>query len=398
MSPEMSAATKRPWMPSQRHVLLVRAALLAGEPAIDAWNRWKLAGDLDRIDDGSSALLPIVYRNLTDHGVDDPMVRRARDAYKMTWLENEQRFAELSALLESASAAGIETMVLKGVALALLYYRDLGLRCMGDVDILIRPDDVADAINTLTELGWRKTGRTPDVLTETYLNARREIHFLSDRATCLDLHWRVMDETCLSSRDDWFWSGAIRASVRGVETHAMNPTDQLLHVCAHATLWTPVPFPRWIADAAMILKASRGDIDWDRLISHARRLGLVTPVRETLKQVVDVLDAPIPSSVLDNLHRLPPSKEDLRNYRIRCLPPNPLRTLPLEFRRMSLRSGRANRGWRLLAFPSYARALWGLEHAWQLPVKVLLWGARTLRRLPGYYGKRLIGRRTVRRS
>jgi hypothetical protein len=396
MGSEMSAATKRPWMPSQRHVLLVRAALLAGEPAIDAWNRWKLTGDLDRIDDGSSALLPLVYRNLSDQGVDDPMVRRARDAYKMTWLENEQRFAELSTLLESASAAGIETMVLKGVALALLYYRDLGLRSMGDVDILIRPDDVADAIDRLTELGWRKAGRTPTVLTETYLNARREIHFVSDRTTYLDLHWRVMDETCLSSRDDGFWSGAIRTSVRGAETHAMNPTDQLLHVCAHATLWTPAPFPRWIADAATILKTSRGDIDWDRLLSHAPRLGLVIPVREALKQVVDVLDAPIPSSVLDSLHRLPLSKEDLRNYRIRCLPPNPLRTLTLEFRRMSLQSGRADRRWRLLAFPSYVRALWGLEHAWQLPVKALLWGAHALGRLPGYYGKRLIGR-TVRR-
>jgi hypothetical protein len=383
-------------MPSERQVLLVKAALLAREPAVEAWNRWKLTGDLDRIDDGSSALLPIVYRNLTDHGVDDPMLKRARDAYKMTWLENEQRFSEISALLKSPTAAGIETMVLKGVALALLYYRDLGLRSMGDVDILIRPDDVTDAINTLTKLGWRKMGRMPRVLSETYLNARREIHFLSDRNTYLDLHWRVMDEACLSSRDDWFWSGAIRTSVRGVETHAMNPTDQLLHVCAHATLWTRAPFPRWIADAAMILKVSRGDIDWDRLISHARRLGLVIPVRETLKQVVDVLDAPIPSSVLDNLHRLPLSKEDLRDYRIRCLPPNPLRTLRLEFRRMSLQSGRHNRAWRLLTFPSYARALWGLDHAWQLPVQTLLWAARTLWRLPGYYGQRLIGR-SVRR-
>jgi hypothetical protein len=384
-------------MPSERQVLLVRAALLAREPAIGAWNQWKLTGDLNRIDDGSSALFPIVYRNLADHGVQDRAVKRARDAYKTTWLENELRFSKVRALLEALNAAGIETMILKGVALALLYYRDLGLRSMGDADVLIRPDDVVDAIDLLTELGWRKTGRTPNVVTETYLYARREIHFLSDRTTCLDLHWRVMDETCLSSRDDWFWSGAIRASVRGVETHAMNPTDQLLHVCAHATLWTPVPLPRWIADAAVILKTSRGDIDWDRLLSHARRLGLVIPVRETLKQVVDVLDAPIPSSVLDNLYRLPLSKEDLRDYRIRCLPPSPLRTLPLEFRRMSLRSGRANGGWRLLAFLSYARALWGLEHAWQLPLQALLWGARALRRLPGYYGKRLIGWR-VRRS
>jgi hypothetical protein len=391
-APRVSPVTERPWMPTERQVLLVKAALLARGPAIDAWNQWKRAGNSEGVDDGSAALLPIVYQRLVDHGVNDPLVKRARDAYKATWLENERRFREVAELLGSLDSLGIETMVLKGVALALLYYQDPGLRPMGDVDILVRPRDVADTIDALTRLAWRQIGRTPRLLSETYLNARREIHFVNSRGMYLDLHWRVMDEACLSSTDEWFWSGAIRMSVRGVETHAMNPTDQLLHVCVHATLWTPSPLPRWIVDAATILRTSCADIDWDRLVSHAQRLGLVIPLRETLRQLVEVFDSSIPLPAVDTLRSISASKEEMRAYKIRCLPRSPLETLSLEFRRMSLQSPGRGRARRLLAFPAYARALWGLDHAWQLPVCAVKWGVRTARRLPGYYWKRLIGR------
>jgi hypothetical protein len=283
-------------------------------------------------------------------------------------------------------------MILKGAALALLYYRDLGLRSMGDVDVLIRPHDVANAIETLTDLGWRKMRDTPHVLTETYLHARRAINYSSDTIANLDLHWHAMDETHFPGGDDEFWTGAIQTTVRGIETRAMNPTDQLFHVCAHETLWTPIPLPRWIVDVMAILKASGDDIDWSRFISHARRLGLVLPVREALERVVDILDAPIPSSVLDGLRRLPLSIEDERRNRTRCLPPSVLRAIAREYRRMPLQPTRQSRRWRILAFLSHARALWGLDHAWQLPFQGLLWAARTLTRSARYHARKLAGR------
>lgn len=392
MSNRAGRGTIRPWMPTDQQVLLLRAALLEREAAIEAWNQWKLAGGFVGIDPGSMVLLPIVYRNLIDHGVSDPVLKRARLTYQITWLGNERLFHDTSALLESLLAEGIETMILKGAALALLYYQDLGLRSMGDVDILIRPHDVTNAIDTLIELGWKKMGHTPHVLTETYLNTRRAINFSSDRIAKLDLHWHVMDETCRPNGDEPFWSGAIRTTVRGVETLAMNPTDQLLHVCAHETRWNPIPLPRWIVDVMTILRASDGHIEWNHFVSRTRRLGLIIPVREALKQLVDTVDAPIPSSVLNSLHRLPPSKEDERENRTRCLPPSLLRTLALEYRRMSVQPSRRSRRCRLLSFPSYARALWGLDHGWQLPFHSVLWGARTLRRFGRYFVGKLTRR------
>ena len=115
--------------------------------------RWK-AGGIEPLDAGSQALLPIVYRNLAGHGVNGPEMRRARLAYETTWLGNERLFRDVSALLEALRAVGIETMILKGAALALLHYRDLGLRSLGDVDVLVRPHDVRRAVDVLTGRGW----------------------------------------------------------------------------------------------------------------------------------------------------------------------------------------------------------------------------------------------------
>ena len=388
-----AAGIHRPWMPTEQQLLLLRAALLEGQPAIDAWTRWRAGGGLARIAAGSVVLLPIAYRNLVNHGVRDAAIDYARRLYQVTDLKNEQLFRSLSSLLESFRAAGIETMIMKGTALALLHYQDLGMRSMGDVDLLTRPDDVAAAVELLTDLEWRRTGRAPRNLTKTYLSARRAMNFSSASIAKLDLHWHVMDETQRPGGDEPFWSESIRTAVHGVETRAMSPADQLFHVCAHETRWTPAPLPRWVADVVTVLKTSRDDIDWDRFATHARRLRLVLPVREALEQVAEAVEWAVPTRVLSELHRLPVSTEDERRYKARCLPKKDgfVASLRREYQRMPEQPGR----WRLVAVPSYVRELWGLEHVWKIPLPVFLWATRTLKRTTLDWPRRL--RRCVHR-
>ena len=44
--------------PTSAQYLLLQAVLLGGTEAVDAWQRWKAAVDQDRLDAGSSRLLP----------------------------------------------------------------------------------------------------------------------------------------------------------------------------------------------------------------------------------------------------------------------------------------------------------------------------------------------------
>lgn len=374
----VSGSCRRPWEPTTRQELLLKAAVLHDQRAIDAWTAWTSAGGEGQIEDGSPPLLPILYRNLSDLGVrGDPRLEPARLSYQMTWLTNQKLLRSLSSLLRSFRAAGIEVMLLKGVALALLYYRDVGLRSLGDVDLLVHPGDVQQAIDLLAETGWHPTGHVPRTLTETYLGARRAIHFGSREIEKLDLHWHVMMECCRPRGDEAFWTGAIPTEISGTEAVAMNPTDQLLHTCAHEASWTPVPLPRWIADVVAILETPDVRIDWDRLISHTRSLGLVIPVREALDCARSTADVPIPESVLEEFHAAPISRRSRKDYEARCKPPghNPLRRVAQEYRRMCLLSEKPQPYLRFWGFPTYVRTLWGLESLWLLPIHGLRWAA-----------------------
>jgi hypothetical protein len=97
---------------------------LEREAAIEAWCEWKAAVDLDRIDEGSSRLLPLLYRNLHSYGVRDPMMQRYKGVHRLTWYKNHLLFHHLLPLVRAFQQEGIETMLLKGAALTLAHYRD----------------------------------------------------------------------------------------------------------------------------------------------------------------------------------------------------------------------------------------------------------------------------------
>lgn len=64
-----------------------------------------------------------------------------------------QNFAEHSELHELMTAHGIPYVVMKGFASA-MYYPEPSLRAMGDVDFLVRPEDLEKAKNAVEEAGF----------------------------------------------------------------------------------------------------------------------------------------------------------------------------------------------------------------------------------------------------
>ena len=67
--------------PTWEQESLLKAALLQGEEAIKAWHKWKSRVDVDQLDPGSLRLLPLLYRNLRTHGVEDPLMNRFKGIY-----------------------------------------------------------------------------------------------------------------------------------------------------------------------------------------------------------------------------------------------------------------------------------------------------------------------------
>jgi hypothetical protein len=365
--------------PTPEHELLLRASLLQRREAIEAWREWKSGADVDSLDPGSQRLLPLLYRNLSVLGVEDPLMERFKGFYQRTWVRNQMRFHDMSTVLHPLHSAGIRTVVLKGAALVLLHYRDHGLRPMADFDLLVPPAQAGAAANLLINLDWQPNLRLPEVFTETFLSVRHSQNFEDASGRELDLHWHLLLECCYPGADDDYWAGAVPISINGVPTSALNPTDQLLHVCIHGAKWNPTPPFRWVADAMMVLRTSHSELDWDRLIRQAERHRLILPLRSALSYLRDVLQAPIPPEALAEMQSAPVSRAEHAAYRFSTHRPGLFGGLPSVWF-LYLRALRGTSGGKVrsafLWLPTFFQHVWGVTHLWQMPFYLVYKGAR----------------------
>ncbi|HEY7535176.1 MAG TPA: nucleotidyltransferase family protein, partial [Thermodesulfobacteriota bacterium] len=282
--------------PTKEQQLLLQASLLQGNVATDAWLTWKSIVDLNNIDPGSYRLFPILYFNLRLNGIEDPLMNIFQWVYHNTLCKNRMLFQNISELLNCFYNEGIQIMLLKGTSLILLYYKDYGLRPMIDVDILVHTGETSDTIRLLSKLGWNSTitplkgftnigflsklGWTPrerpfEDFSKEYFSVRHAHDFVNPNKFTLDLHWHLLHGYNDENSDFDFWDGAIKTRIDDFPTFALNPTDQLLHVCAHGVRWDPVTPIRWIADAVTILKKAQHEIDWDRMIALVKSHRLI---------------------------------------------------------------------------------------------------------------------------
>ena len=99
----------------------------------------------------------------------------------------------VSTLLHSA---GIDHLVVKGVALSSMLGLDPTRRGAGDIDIWVRPTDVACAEEILHGAGWSRFDRTLPRPTDGWrwwvlLRATNELTQRADGSSPVDLHWRL---------------------------------------------------------------------------------------------------------------------------------------------------------------------------------------------------------------
>ena len=364
--------------PTPDQELLLRAALLPREPALESWDEWRRKVNIDVIDYGSHRMIPQLYRNLQRHGVRDPLMDRLKGVYRYYLYKNELLMHRVGTLLAAFKDAGIETMVLKGAALIPLYYRESGLRPMLDADVLVHEHQAEQAMELLTRLGWKSARFTQPQMRIPIVHSTP---FEDGGGRQVDLHWHLFWECFNANDDDDYWENAIPIQVGGAQTLALSPTDQLLHTCWHGARWNEVPPIRWVADAMSILGASVAEIEWPSLVKKAQRHRIVLPVRDSLEYLKKTFAAPVPDTVLKSLSAVRISNLERENYEVTLSPMAPptntkiLRMLYYDYRWLS--SSTSSR-FKSLIFARHLQAKWNIDRLWHVPIYMPI---RMLRRV-----------------
>jgi hypothetical protein len=284
-------------------LLLLRAALLEAEAARPAWA--ELAGqlDLDTLDHGRMRLLPLLHQNLLRLGIEDHRLGRLRGIRHFHWARNQVRLRRLAPLLRDLRAEGVEMLLLKGAALLAATLPDFSLRPMDDIDLLVRPRQVAAAMRSLAARGYHPVNVHPWTVGAVLMDEGPGYPFANADGDQIDLHWHAMHLDCRPQADAGFWAEARAAQLFGTAVRVPRPADLLLQICAHASGWNVTHGLRWAADAAVILRAAGPAFDWGRFEAQAREHRLEAALLPHLAALRQHLDLPIPQATLRRLRR-----------------------------------------------------------------------------------------------
>src|SRR3954454_2443030 len=74
--------------------------------------------------------------------------------YRNSLLRNQRLYGVIGELCKAFERAGVQAMGLKDVLLAIEVYPDMGLRPMGDIDILIHREDYSKVAACMAALGF----------------------------------------------------------------------------------------------------------------------------------------------------------------------------------------------------------------------------------------------------
>ncbi len=343
-------------LPDERQELLLKACLFNGVAAIDSWRAWQSLIDVEDIDVGSQRLLPLAYQNLSAQDVAATELERYRGVARYIWYDNHRKMLQTRAVLDAFAEAQIPVMLLKGLALVPLYYRNWALRPTNDLDLMVPPQLAGAAGEVLERNGWR-SGYSRLLKSAAYRTTIHAMSFVGEAGDSLDLHWHALLDWCSEDADTTFWEAAQVLPLNGCNVLALGDTDQFFQIIVHTPRRDPIAPIRWVADATMLLRVA--NVDWDRLLALIAAGGFVLRARQALSYLRDVFYLAVPDRVLRELGRATPSAVETLEARINRL------NMPRLIWQACFRYAhyRRNRRWPAAPrnFPSYLRTTWGGE-------------------------------------
>jgi len=278
-------------------------------------DKWKAEQELDLIDPGAYKLIPLLQKQLTEFGIQDSNLSIYKGIYRKSWMNNKLLFHRLVKLSAILQARGIPVLLLKGVPLSVLYYKDNGIRPMDDADICVPIDKLAETLAVFKDQGWYSRDNISD---ETVFKYRKyichSIDFKSNDELYIDIHWKPIDLPSSPEIDSAMWRDVKPMIINGVEVHTLSDEFHFFQAIVHGVRWNPQSSVRWIADAIMILRSAGNQFDWEKLFWFAEKYHAVIFIKEATGYLVDFHKAPIPRWVLEKLALMPISRADRIEY------------------------------------------------------------------------------------
>lgn len=253
----------------------------------------------------------LIYQHLRNLPFKDSIPEGILESFKNIYYTNSARnasiYEETKRVLKAFHTEKIKIVILKGIFLAESIYKNITLRPMTDIDILLKKEDVLKASKILSSLGYSTDRNCEAVLRQPFSYSLTFSPSNPEEADsfCIDLHWHILSSTWLmgflADKIDMerIWEQAEPTKIDDVDTLTLSPAHLLLYLAQHGFVHS---FKRLIllTDILETLRHYQRGLVWDKVIEEAKdlellnvlsysldltvkRLGLNLPERETAK-------------------------------------------------------------------------------------------------------------------
>jgi len=222
---------------------------------------------------------------------------------------------ELISILDCLESAGVEAMPYKGLALAETIYGDIALRQSGDIDLLIRPQDLPRICQALAPLGFVPHENFSVAELRAYLKSGYESAFDAPAGkNLLEVQWAILPRFYSVDFDmGAVFRRAVMTTVAGRAIKSPSLEDLFIILALHAAkhVWGRLI---WLCDLSRMMNVPQ--LDWRQITSQAEELGIIRILRVTVLLANRLLNARVPAA----LERFPADNDvslladDIRGY------------------------------------------------------------------------------------
>ena len=180
--------------------------------------------------------------------------------------------------------AGVPVLFLKGTALAMLAFSNLGLRSSQDIDLLVNRESLPEMVTLILRSGYSRFDPPPeinDAQLGLLMTIRKDLGFVhQETGLRIELHWRLFLNPHAMTETSIMTASRVVPITGTAGLRTLGEEDLFAYLCMHGALhwWYRL---KWLADInALIVAAPQGNIE--RLFRAAQIRGVGRAAAQTL--------------------------------------------------------------------------------------------------------------------
>lgn len=237
---------------------------------------------------------------------------RLNNSVRWTTLYNLRQQFFLRRVLLACQEAEVQVILLKGLWLIETAYQNNKARMSGDIDLLIKPEQMQTFTAIARGLGFTIPARIKNICDlATEVNEYSLVH--PDYEAYFDIHWSLThpaDEAAIDEEE--LWINAEPFLIAGTSCLSLKLEDHLLYLCFHTAIHHRFIYvgPRALLDIASLISTPPREINWTYLSSKAHTYRWQRGVWLSFELTRRYLGAKIPAPVMEHLKTWPDSGHD----------------------------------------------------------------------------------------